>query len=84
MLSEHDRTAVQIRPGLVLGVAAMAPGAGACAGDRRLTPQPEPELTAKEDLKAKVRRLVREQERRVQAQADRQRTSWLDAEASTP
>jgi len=50
--------------------------------DRRIeaalaAPQPEPQS---EDLKAKVRRLVREQEKRVQAAADRQRTSWLDQE----
>jgi hypothetical protein len=55
--------------------------------DRRIeealaaTAEPEPELTAKEDLKAKVRRLVREQQKLVQAAADKQRTSWLDAEA---
>jgi hypothetical protein len=40
--------------------------------------EPEAELTAKEELKARVRKLVREQERRVQAEADKQRTSWLD------
>jgi hypothetical protein len=40
--------------------------------------QPEPQP---EDLKAKVRRLMREQEKRVQAEADKQRTAWLDAEA---
>jgi hypothetical protein len=53
--------------------------------DRRieaaLAAQPEPEP---EDLKAKVRRLAREQERRVQAAAEKQRTSWLDAGAPTP
>jgi hypothetical protein len=58
--------------------------------DRRIeaalaaTPEPEAELTAKEELKARVRKLVREQEKRVQAEADRQRTSWLDADAPTP
>jgi hypothetical protein len=35
-----------------------------------LQPQPEPEVTAKDDLKSKTRRLVREYEKRVQAQAD--------------
>jgi hypothetical protein len=37
-----------------------------------------------EDLKAKTRRLIREYEKRVQAEADKQRTSWLDSEAPTP
>ena len=43
--------------------------------------EPTPEVTAKEDLKAKVRRLVREQQKKVQAEADKQRTAWLDQEA---
>jgi hypothetical protein len=47
-------------------------------------PEPQPEVTAKEELKARVRKLVREQEKRVQAEADKQRTSWLDGEAPTP
>jgi hypothetical protein len=34
--------------------------------------------------KARARKLIREQERKVQAAADKQRTSWLDAEAPTP
>lgn len=55
--------------------------------DRRIeaalaAPQPEPQPT--DELRAKVRRLVREQQKAVQAQADRQRTSWLDAEAPSP
>src|SRR5262245_21674584 len=55
--------------------------------DRRIeaalaAPQPEPQPP--DELRAKVRRLVREQAKRVQAEADKQRTSWLDNEASTP
>jgi hypothetical protein len=46
--------------------------------------EPDAELQAKVDLKAKVRRLVREQQKKVQAEADRQRTSWLDNEAPMP
>ena len=36
------------------------------------------EVTAKEELKARVRKLVREQQKLTQAAADKQRTSWLD------
>jgi hypothetical protein len=41
-------------------------------------PEPQPEVTAKEELKARVRKLVREQQKLTQAAADKQRTSWLD------
>jgi hypothetical protein len=45
----------------------------------------EPKQSAEpEDLKAKARRLVREQQRKVQAAADKQLTSWLDQEPPAP
>lgn len=45
-------------------------------------PQPEPRPT--DELKAKVRRLVREQEKRTQAEADKALTRYLDKEQPTP
>jgi hypothetical protein len=42
--------------------------------------EPSPQELAKEDLKAKARRLSREYAKQVQAQADKQLTGWLDNE----
>jgi hypothetical protein len=44
------------------------------------TAEPTPEEVAREDLKAKARRLIREQQKLTQAAADKQRTAWLDHE----
>jgi hypothetical protein len=50
----------------------------ALAAQQPREPDQEPKPDPNSDLKARVRRLVREQQKLVQAEADRQRTSWLD------